>query len=251
MSESEKHYDAASRLLTKAKESESWDELSSAYFEFMKSLFYQLKTQQARITLILVSLTTLVFLLQSILYLYLTDSFLIGTLVILIQPGALQGLTNHLFLDFPWVAWPLSEFLHKGMRHFIGNVVLLTLFGKVLEPKFKTKHYILWFVSVALIVKPIDAYITLSTSTKSNVAVYGISDFVYSLGFFTVLDLATGEHRNELEYLALLIGVLAILQVGYHGVNAGMRATVEPINFAHLVGGILGLVVFGLVRYQE
>jgi len=251
MSKKNHDNDAATKFLNQAQKAETWKEWLNVYYESLKSVVYQFKAQKAPVTAGLVGITSLVFSLQAFLYLLITDTFPEGILIVLTNRGALTGLTAWLFVNFPSYSWFLTEFLHKGIGHFIANIALLALFGKTIEPKFQTRRFILWFLGVAIIVKPIDALITLSTSTKSNVAVYGISDFVYSLAFYSVFDLNNACQRTELEYLALLVGVAAILQVSLHMVTAAFQLSIQPINPAHLLGGMLGMVIYGLVRLQE
>lgn len=251
MAKTKGDYDAASKLLNQAQAAETWNEWIYAYTESLKSIPYQFKARKTPVTVVLIGLTTLVFLLQTLLYLLITETFPEGLFIVLTKRGALTGLTAWLFVNFPLPSWLLTEFLHKGIGHFIANITLLALFGKIVEPTFHTRRIIFWFLGVAIIVKPIDALITLSTITKSNVAVYGISDFVYSLTFYSVFDLGNANQRNELECLGLLVGGAAILQVSLHMVTAAVQLSIQPINPAHLLGGLLGIVVYGLVRLQE
>ncbi|QSW98177.1 rhomboid family intramembrane serine protease [Haloterrigena alkaliphila] len=251
MADQEEYRDAASKSLAQANEAETWREWVSIYRDFFKAIPGQVRDRDAPVTAILILITITVFILQSVLYLYITESFPIGILVILTQRSALTGLTAYLFVDFPWIAWPLAEFLHKGVGHFVANIALLALFGKIIESRFQTRYYILWFVGVAIIVKPIDALITLSTSPKPNVAVYGISDFVYSLGIYTVMTVYSSEHGDEIEYLGMLVGVAAIIQILVQATTAVHHMSIQPLNTAHLFGGLLGIVVFGIVRKHE
>ena len=174
-----------------------------------------------------------------------------GFLYILIQPGSLRGLNAHFFLNYPMLAWSTSEFLHKGVKHFVANIALLALFGKIVEPRFRTRYYILWFFTVFLIVKPTDALISLSTSSKPHVAVYGISDFVYSLGSYSALTLLILENRDELEYLGLLVGFAALLHILLEIAQAVWLMSIQPINFSHLIGGVIGLFVFVIVHNRR
>lgn len=251
MADTEEPRDAASKFLAQANEAETWREWVTIYRDFFKSIPDQVKAREAPVTAVLILITVTVFALQSVLHLYITESFPLGILVILTQRSALTGLTAYLFVNFPWIAWPLAEFLHKGVGHFIANIALLALFGKIIEPRFQTRHYILWFVGVAIVVKPIDALISLSTSPKPNVAVYGISDFVYSLGIYTVLTVYSSEHGDELEYLGMLVGVAAIILILVQAMRAVLQMSIQPLNTAHLFGGLLGIVVFGIVRRHE
>lgn len=251
MSKSEHREDAAANFLAQAKDAENWKEWASIHRDFFKPIPDRFRSREARITVVLILITATVFTLQALLHLYITESFLIGILVILTQPSSLTGLNAYLFVNIPWAACPLAEFLHKGIRHFIANIALLGLFGKIIEPRFQTRHYILWFVGVAIIVKPIDALITLSTSPKPNVAVYGISDFVYSLAIYTVLTVYSSEHGDELEYLGMLVGVAAIIHVLVQAMIAVLQGSIQPVNTAHLLGGLLGIAVYGIVRGWE
>jgi len=250
MTQPENNKDAASKLLDQAKEAESWKEWTYAYLDSLKSISYQFRAQNAPVSTLLIGLTVFVFSIQAFLYLLFTDSITEGVLILLTQRGALTGLTAWLFVNYPLPSWLLTEFLHKGIGHFIANIALLALFGKIIEPKFQKSHFILWFIGLAIIVKPSHAIISLSNSSKSNVAVYGISDFVYSLAVFSVLSLLNTDYRNELEYVALLVGGAAVLQVSVHVVQAMIETSIDPVNPAHLLGGIAGGIVFGIVRLR-
>lgn len=251
MADPEEYRDAASKFLAQADEAETWREWVFIYWKFFKPIPDQIRARDAPVTSILILITVFIFTIQSVLHLYITESFPIGILVILTQRSALTGLSAYLFVNFPWIAWPLAEFLHKGVGHFIANIALLALFGKIIEPRFQTRYYILWFVGVAIIVNPIDALITLSTSPKPNVAVYGISDFVYSLGIYTVITVYSSKHRDELEYLGLLVGVAAIIQILVQATMAVLQMSIQPLNTAHLFGGLLGIVVFCLETLER
>lgn len=143
MTEPKENYDAASKLLNQASEAETWKEWTYAYLESLKSLLPQFKAQEAPVTTVLVGLTVLVFTLQAFLYLLITGSFPEGILVLLTQRSELTGLTAWLFVNLPIPSWLLTEFLHKGIGHFIANIALLALFGKIVEPKLQTRHFIL------------------------------------------------------------------------------------------------------------
>lgn len=248
MVDSEEYRDAASNFLAQARDAETLKEWVSIYGDFFNAIPDQVRARDAPVTAVLILIAVTAFILQSVLYLHITESFPIGILVILTQRSALTGLTAHLFVNYPWMAWPLAEFLHKGVGHLIANITLLALFGKIIEPRFQTRHYLLWFIGVAIIVKPIDAIITLSSSPKTNVAVYGISDFVFSLGIFTVLTVYSSENGDELEYLGMLVGVAAIILTLAQATIAALQISIQPLNTAHLLGGLLGIVVFDIVR---
>lgn len=145
----------------------------------------------------------------------------------------------------------LSVFLHAGIGHLIANIALLLLFGKIIERRFSIPYYGLWFVGVAIIGTPIDALITLSTSPKPNAAVYGISGFVYSLGVYAIMTVYLTEHRDEIEYLAALVGVAAVIQILTQAMRAGLQMSIHHLNIAHLLGGLLGVMVFGIVRMNK
>lgn len=141
-------------------------EWTEAYFDFGRSFLTQFKEQEAPITSYLIGLTALVFSIQTVLYLIAVDNLSTGVLTILLDRNVFLGLNAYYFLNNTWVAWPLSEFIHRGIGHFISNIAILALFGKILEPKFRTRHYITWFVSVAIITTSIHAYIELANSLK-------------------------------------------------------------------------------------
>lgn len=150
----------------------------------------------------------------------------------------------YIFINYPWLAWPLTEFLHRGIGHITANVFGLAIFGKIVEPLLKKRYYLIWFVGVAVISTPIHAYVELATSAEELVAVYGMSDFVYSLGFFSTIYLINQESRTELEYLAILVGLAGMVQIGIQLLQGLWILSIEPVNIGHLVGGLTGIIVY-------
>lgn len=242
MSDSGDGYDALQKYWRQITQAESWREWLSANQEFISSLISQIKERHAPVTAALAGLTVAVFLIQTALYLGATG-ILTGLIDIFSNQYSLRGLNAWIFLNIPVIPWIFSPFIHVGIPHFAANVALLMLYGKYVEPQFPRKYFILWFLLVTAVVKPVDAFISLATSPEPHAAVYGISDFVYSLSFFSALTLWSVDHRNELQSIALIVGVLSILSVVLDVAGAVLAGSVQPVNWAHLVGGLLGIAV--------
>lgn len=246
MSDSDENYDAVRRFWERTKDSENWSEWLQVFKESGNSFFQQATKLHAPVTAIMAGLVVVTFFLQIGVDTWFTDSAVISLLSSILEPGYLRAVTAWIFHQHPYVGWPLSPFLHKGIQHFSANLVLLALFGKYVEPRFKTRYFVLWFLAVTLVTKPVDAWISLQASSKEFVAVYGISDFVYSLSFFSVVTLWSTDYRKELQTVVLVIGLLSIVLVGLE-ISAGLlTGSVQAVNWSHLIGGILGIVVAGL-----
>lgn len=231
-------------------EAGSMQETNKVVAEFLTSSWQQGSSPYAPVTAVLAALVLIVFGAQIAVDSLFSGSFLVSLTSTLLEPGYLRGVTAWIFHHFPFLAWPLSPFLHKGILHFTANIALLALLGKYVEPQVKTRYFILWFIVITLMSKPAHAWISLQMSTKPNVAVYGISDFVFSLTFYSAIRLYYSKRKNEFEFVTWMIGMLAVLMVGSNAVFAIWQGSVEAVNPAHFVGGLSGIAVFFIVNRQ-
>jgi membrane associated rhomboid family serine protease len=231
-------------------EAESMKETNKIFAEFLTSFWKQGSSPYAPVTAVLAALVLIFFGAQIAVDSLFRDGFLVSLISTLSEPDYLRGVTAWIFHEFPFLAWPLSPFLHKGILHFTANIALLALFGKYVEAQFKTRHFILWFIVITLVSKPVHAWISLQMSTKPDVAVYGISDFVFSLAFYSAIRLYYSKRKNEFEYVAWMIGILAVLIVSSNAVFAIWQGSVDPVNPGHFVGGLSGIAVFTMVYRQ-
>jgi membrane associated rhomboid family serine protease len=225
-------------------------ETNKVYYGFWTAFWRQINSRHAPVTAVLSAMVLVFFFAQVLVDSLFRDSILISLIGTILKPGYLKGVTAWLYINFPFVAWLSSPFLHKGIFHLLSNIALLAIFGKYVEPQIKTRYFILWFIVVTLVTKPIHAWISLQMTTKPNVAVYGISNFVFSLGFFSAIRLYCSNYKNEFEYAVWVIGILAVLTVGFNAMFAAWQGSISPVNPGHLVGGIFGMVIFAIVSSQ-
>ena len=68
------------------------------------------------------------------------------------------------------------------------------------------------------------------------------------MGAFWVLN---WESRDELEYLGLLVGFAPLLHILLEIAQAVWLMSIQPINFSHLIGGVIGLFVFVIVHKRR
>jgi membrane associated rhomboid family serine protease len=244
MSDRETSPDALTRLLSRARDASTGAELTDAYVDFGKSVVVQFSQIEAPVTRYIIWVALTVFAVLSSFYIQIQDNWMLGVLTVLTDLNALRGLNAYFFINYHWLAWPLTEFLHRGIGHVAANVFGLAILGKIVEPLIKKRYYLLWFVGVAVIATPIHAYVELVTSTEELVAVYGMSDFVYSLRFFSTIYLIRQESRTELEYLAILVGLTGIVQIVIQLLQGLWILSIEPVNIGHLVGGLTGIIVY-------
>lgn len=223
-------------------------EMNKIFAEFLTSFWQQGSSPYAPATAALAALVLIFFGFQIAVDSLFRGSFLVSLISALLEPGYLRGVTAWIFHEFPLLAWVLSPFLHKGILHFTANIALLTLFGKYVESHTNTRYFILWFIVVTLVSKPVHAWIALQMSTKPNVAVYGISDFVFSLAFYSAIRLYYSKHKNEFEYVAWMIGIFAVLMVGSNAAFAISQGSVDPVNPGHFVGGLSGIAVYHSIQ---
>jgi membrane associated rhomboid family serine protease len=211
--------------------------------EFASGLVREFRTNDSPVTIYLIVLCSAWFILQSTLYLIIADPAE-GILTLLTTRSSLDGLTAAIFIESPWLAWPFSPFLHGGLYHFAGNIIVLAAIGRRIESLVHRKQYLIWFLAVSLIATPIDAVATLHSSPTPLVAVYGISGFAYSLAFFSFVYTVGLEERSELEDVCMLIGFAAIFEVSIQAGHSIMLLSISPINVGHFVGGISGIFVY-------
>ena len=229
--------DAGRELYSRLRESQSFGETIKAYEGFLRRGLGQLSIQRAPVTQTLVYLTIAVFTIQVWFYSRVS--------------GASEGLNVWFFLNYPQIAWPLTEFIHRGLGHFIANVLFLIILGRIVEPEFRSRYFVLWFLGVGLIATPVHAIVQLSISPKPFVAVSGISEFISALGVFVLLSFFHLNQKTELWYLGFLIGASAAIDEAISLIWAFWTWSMGPLNIGHTVGAILGLVVFLTVRIRQ
>ncbi len=169
--------------------------------------------------------------------------------------ASIPGVTFYFFLHYPVPAWLLTFFLHQGVMHFLTNVALIGFVGRVVEPTFSKRGYLLFLVGT-MVLSALGAYAVKAPFTAKPVAAYGASGFGYALAAYSLrfplrhgdalLDvLAFGINPVETppaERIAFLFGVSAVAMVVLD-VLTGPYLTAEWVNGAHLVGVGVGVAV--------
>lgn len=195
------------------------------------------------LTFALVSITTLVYLGQTLAAIWLDAS--------------VQGVTVYLFLAYPAVAWPLSPFLHSGNPHFLANVGMLVLTGIEAQRHLSNRQYVGLFL-VSAVVTAIVGAATMLPFADGPVASYGISGFVFALATYLLVHLSLAHDvpvvtpegfnfdRHPLEILGILLGVSVVLLVSID-VGQALLNGFRGVNGGHLGGAVVG-VLAGLVH---
>lgn len=243
--------DARCEFVSALKNADSLTYSVSIYTGFIRAAIDEASERKAPFTKLLIFITLAVFSVQIGLFFRVNQNPLGSIVTLLTERGALEGLNAWFFIHHPSIAWPLTEFIHRGLGHFLVNVGLLALFGSYVEPGIRRRYYVLWFLLVVVTATPIHALQQMLITTKPYVAVYGISDFVAALGLFSLLWIYGKAVRTELEYVALLLGGLIVLQTLIELINAVLIWSLEPVNVGHLVGGLVGVIAFGFYRRWE
>lgn len=151
-----------------------------------------------------------------------------------------------LFGVAPYVAWPLSPFLHRGILHFGSSLVGLWLLGVPIEQHWGRWRYAAFLLASGYVATAVGVA-TMVPFTAKNVAFYGSSGMIFALGGFAVVFFPRwfGEVQKN-EWLATLVGTVAVVTVVVDPLT-GPYLTAEWINGGHLGGLTIGVVV-GLWR---
>lgn len=182
-----------------------------------------------------------------------TVIFGLQVMLALIGDGSVRDATAWLFLNYPKPTWFLSFFLHQGILHLLANIAIIGLLGAVIEPKFgRTRYWVLalstGYISTAMYGLVMDKWTAQPTGT------YGASGFGFALaGYFlwTIsIDLdaptfLTIEDCSSIQFVSGVISIAALIAVLVDPFT-GMPFTPGWINFAHLVGFVLGVIVAGV-----
>lgn len=215
----------------------------------LRELVTDLRNRNSPITNYVVLAICLVFFVQELAAVYFGASIL--------------GVTSYFFLEYPVPAWLLTFFLHKGVLHFLANVALIGFVGRVVEPMFSKRGYLLFLVGTAVL-SAVGAFAVKAPFTPKPVAAYGASGFGFALAAYslrfpfrhcdTLLNVVTfGTNPVETpptERIAFLLGMSAVVMVAFD-LLTGPFLTAEWVNGAHLVGVLIGLIVGKLSRVRS
>ncbi|MCU4719081.1 rhomboid family intramembrane serine protease [Halapricum hydrolyticum] len=163
---------------------------------------------------------------------------------LLTKSNSVRIFATGIFAVHPWVAWPLSPVLHKGLQHFLASVLFALLYGIPVEKHWNWKAYSA-FIIVTGYATIVSGTASLWLFSDSQLAFYGASGIIYALAGYSFTHF-TLEHDDMdlVEKVALFFGVIALVSVVFDIVT-GPYFTPEWINGGHLSGFVIG----GLAGY--
>lgn len=225
----------------KIRDMASRNALFEVYATTLRGLLSDLRQREAPITQWVLLAICLVVLGQTVAAVYLHASIL--------------GVTSYFFLEYPIPAWSLSFFLHRDVLHFLANIALIGLIGRVVEQDFSSRAY-LWFLAGSAILSGIGGYAFRAAFTSGPVAAYGASGFGFALATYSLALPFRGGHgiqqslspesllanTSPAERFVFLLGISAVLKVLLN-LLTGPFFTVDWTNGAHLVGALVGITV--------
>jgi membrane associated rhomboid family serine protease len=175
-----------------------------------------------------------------------TGVFLFQIGVWVLTPGVtIEGFTVRLFLEAPVWSWVLSFFLHRDAVHYLTNVGIILLAGRLVEPYFPPLRYWL-FVAAAVGGSVLGGFLVLAAFSSNVVVLYGASGFAYALMGYG-LTLGRRGDRDAPENLLLLVGVIALALLCYD-VLAGPYFRPDWFNGGHAGGYLVGVIAGALHR---
>ncbi|SFR37213.1 Membrane associated serine protease, rhomboid family [Halogeometricum rufum] len=173
-------------------------------------------------------------------------------LILTIQWGSpsIYATTGFLFLNGPEIAWILSPLLHRGPFHFLANILLLLLIGRVTESHLSRTRFLALAVLSSIISIAALAAFALEFGSKEYVAAYGISGLVFALLGFSLVHLQIHEEWNEPDALVYLLAICAVLLIVFEVGKVIILQDPLQVNAGHVSGWILG-IVFAYAQSQE
>lgn len=159
--------------------------------------------------------------------------------------ATIEQLTVFLFLEAPVGSWVLSFFLHRGVPHYLANVSVILLAGRVVEPHFTRLGYWL-FIAASVGGSVLGGLLVLFAFTSDPVVIYGASGFAFALMGYGV-TLVRREDRDAVENLLILLGAITLGTVVY---DVGVGPFFQPdwFNGGHAGGYLVGVVAGVLHR---
>jgi membrane associated rhomboid family serine protease len=156
--------------------------------------------------------------------------------------GTVQIFATGVFGVYPWIAWPLSPVLHKGILHFAASLVGLTVVGLPIERHWTRKRYTVFLVLTGYATILAGAAM-LGTFSDQQLAFYGTSGIIYALAGYSLTHLPRKHDGLDLvEMFAIFIGFVALVSVL---VDPFTGPYFEPrwINGGHTSGFLIGAAV--------
>lgn len=167
---------------------------------------------------------------------------LIATVLGMISGGALTQalfITYHSSLLNPmtYVHFFTHVFGHSGWSHFVSNMAFILLLGPLLEERYGTK-FIWEIIAVTAVATGVFSYIVFP-----NIALCGASGVVFA---FILLASFTDFSEGEIPLTFILV---ALIYLGEQ-VITGITVQDDIANFAHIIGGIVGMT-FGYLMNKR
>ena len=159
---------------------------------------------------------------------------LIATVLGMISNGFI---TQEFFMTFhssllnplTYVRFFTHVFGHSGWSHFVSNMAFILLLGPLLEEKYGAK-FIWKVIAVTAVATGIFSYIVFP-----NIALCGASGVVFA---FILLASFTDFTEGEIPLTFLLV---ALIYLGEQ-IITGLTVQDDIANFAHIIGGIVGMI---------
>jgi len=202
--------------------------LKTAYEEYLQA--------NSTITYALMTVVAAVFLVEVVL-----------TAVLGLQ--SVQVFATGLFGVYPWIAWPFSPILHRGILHFAATLIGLTIVGIPVERYWGWRRYTAFLLVTGYVTVVLGVGFMAVFSNK-QLALYGMSGVVYALAGFSFTYLPyRGKDLELIEWFAVFIGVVALVDVLVDPFTGPYFAP-KWINGGHTSGFIIGAAI-GLLRSNK
>lgn len=195
----------------------------------LKKAYQEYLDTGSRITYLLMTVVAAVFLVEVVM-----------TAVIGLQ--SIQVFATGIFGVYPWIAWPFSPVLHRGILHFIATLVGLTVVGIPIEKHWTWKQYTAFLVVTGYATIVFGAAF-MAVFSEKQLAFYGTSGVIYALAGYSLTHLPRRHNDlNLTEWFAVFIGVVAFITVILDPFTGPYFAP-RWINGGHTSGLMIGVIV--------
>ena len=133
-----------------------------------------------------------------------------------------------------------SIFMHGNFTHISGNMFFLYFFGKLIEEKIGGSKFFMLFVLTGLLTNVIEHFFIVDEKILS----LGASGSVFGLFSVSLLLNKRKDWKEWVEVLVLGPFVVSYMLAEYTSLGANDSVS----HSAHLIGGILGPIIFKLLK---
>ena len=133
-----------------------------------------------------------------------------------------------------------SIFMHGNFTHISGNMFFLYFFGKLIEEKIGGYSFLTLFILTGLFTNIIEHIFIVD----SNILSLGASGSVFGLFSVSLLLNKRKDWKEWVEVLVLGPFVVSYMLAEYSSLGANDSVS----HSAHLIGGILGPIIFKLLK---